>query len=291
MQKEMDAKRSRAGEAARRDGEEGRRCSPRTPAREKQEQFERKRRDAARLADDFQKELEKKEPVLLQKVLQDVSGVIERVGKEKGYYLIVEKRGARRPVRLRRGRPHRGGHPRQYDRRGRREGRRSRSGDDQRPGSRSASSRKSLQAQPRWRSGPGCHRGGAAGERRARPDLLPDRSPATATPRGHVTRGRVPRAARRPGPARSDPALRMRRSRPSSSCSACSTRRCPTPAGVDRTAVVAPEARIDPQRLGGAAVRGGEPRGDRARRARLHALVLRRAPAWRSARTPSSTRT
>src|SRR5262249_27829125 len=62
--------------------------------RDKQEQFERKRRDAARMMDDFQKELEKKESVLLQKVLQDVSGVIERIGKEKGYYLIVEKRGA-----------------------------------------------------------------------------------------------------------------------------------------------------------------------------------------------------
>src|SRR5689334_3795451 len=62
--------------------------------REKQELFERKRRDAARLADDFQKELERKESTLLQKVLQDVSGIIERVGKDRGYYLIVEKRGA-----------------------------------------------------------------------------------------------------------------------------------------------------------------------------------------------------
>jgi outer membrane protein len=62
--------------------------------REKQEQFERKRRDAARAADDFQKELEKKEAALLQKVLQEVGGVIERVGKEKNYYMIVEKRNA-----------------------------------------------------------------------------------------------------------------------------------------------------------------------------------------------------
>jgi outer membrane protein len=62
--------------------------------REKQEQFERKRRDAARAADDFQKELEKKEAALLQKVLQEVGGVIERLGKEKNYYLIVEKRNA-----------------------------------------------------------------------------------------------------------------------------------------------------------------------------------------------------
>jgi outer membrane protein len=62
--------------------------------REKQEQFERKRRDAARAADDFQKELEKKEAALLQKVLQEVGGVIEKLGKEKSYYMIVEKRNA-----------------------------------------------------------------------------------------------------------------------------------------------------------------------------------------------------
>ena len=46
--------------------------------REKQEQFDRKRRDAARAADDYQKELEKKEGQLLQKVLQEVGGVIEK---------------------------------------------------------------------------------------------------------------------------------------------------------------------------------------------------------------------
>jgi outer membrane protein len=62
--------------------------------RDKQEQFERKRRDAARAADDFQKELEKKEASLLQKVLQEVGGVIERLGKERNYYMIVEKRNA-----------------------------------------------------------------------------------------------------------------------------------------------------------------------------------------------------
>jgi len=62
--------------------------------REKQEVFARKRRDAARMMDDFQKELEKKEQSLLQRVLQDLSGVIEKVGKDRGYYMIVEKRGA-----------------------------------------------------------------------------------------------------------------------------------------------------------------------------------------------------
>ena len=62
--------------------------------REKQDAFDRKRRDATRLVDDFQKELEKKEQGLLQKVLQDISGIIERLGKERKYLLIVEKRGA-----------------------------------------------------------------------------------------------------------------------------------------------------------------------------------------------------
>jgi outer membrane protein len=62
--------------------------------REKQDAFDRKRRDATRLVDDFQKELEKKEQGLLQRVLQDVAGVIERVGKEKKFHMIVEKRGA-----------------------------------------------------------------------------------------------------------------------------------------------------------------------------------------------------
>jgi outer membrane protein len=93
MQKEMDGKR---GELEKLRDEMEKKGALLTPEarREKQEQFERKRRDAARMADDFQKELEKKESVLLQKVLQDVSGIIDRVGKEKNYYLIVEKRGA-----------------------------------------------------------------------------------------------------------------------------------------------------------------------------------------------------
>jgi outer membrane protein len=93
MQKEMDAKRTELEKLREEIEKKGALLTP-DARRERQEQFERKRRDAARLADDFQKELEKKEATLLQKVLQEVSGVIERVGKEKGYYLIVEKRGA-----------------------------------------------------------------------------------------------------------------------------------------------------------------------------------------------------
>ena len=62
--------------------------------REKEETLQRKVRDLRRVVDDFQKELERKEQGLTQRILQDLTGVIERVGKERGYLLILEKRGA-----------------------------------------------------------------------------------------------------------------------------------------------------------------------------------------------------
>ena len=93
MQREMDAKRVEL-EKLREEIEKKGPLMTADARRDKQDQFERKRRDAARLADDFQKELEKKEQGLLQKVLQDVSGVVERVGKQRGFALIVERRGA-----------------------------------------------------------------------------------------------------------------------------------------------------------------------------------------------------
>ena len=93
MQKEMDAKKVELDKLREDLEKKGALLTP-DNRREKQEQFERKRRDAQRLADDFQKELERKESALLQKVLQDLSGVIDQLGREKGYYLIVEKRGA-----------------------------------------------------------------------------------------------------------------------------------------------------------------------------------------------------
>jgi len=93
MQREMDGKRVELEKLREELEKKGALLTPEA-RRDKQDQFERKRRDAARLADDFQKELERKEALLLQKVLQDVSGIIERIGKEKGYYLVVEKRGA-----------------------------------------------------------------------------------------------------------------------------------------------------------------------------------------------------
>jgi outer membrane protein len=93
MQKEMDGKRVELEKLREEIEKKGALLTPEA-RRDKQESFERKRRDAARLADDFQKELERKEAQLLQKVLQEVSGIIEKLGKDRGYYLIVEKRGA-----------------------------------------------------------------------------------------------------------------------------------------------------------------------------------------------------
>ena len=93
MQKEMDGKRQELEKLRDELEKKGPLMQPEA-RREKTETFERKRRDAARMMDDFQKELEKKEQTLLQRVLQELSGVIEKLGKDKGYYMIVEKRGA-----------------------------------------------------------------------------------------------------------------------------------------------------------------------------------------------------
>jgi outer membrane protein len=90
MQKEMDAKR---GELDKLREELDKKGSLMTAdaRRDREEVMERKRRDATRLADDFQRELGRKEQQLAQKEMQDISGVIERVGKQKGYYLVLER--------------------------------------------------------------------------------------------------------------------------------------------------------------------------------------------------------
>jgi outer membrane protein len=90
MQKEMDNKRTEL-EKLRDELEKKGALMTADARRDKQDTFERKRRDAARLADDFGKELEKKEAELLQRVLREVGGIIERVGRERGYYLILER--------------------------------------------------------------------------------------------------------------------------------------------------------------------------------------------------------
>jgi outer membrane protein len=62
--------------------------------REREEALERKRRDGARVTDDFRRDLARKEQQLLVRLQQDLVGVIEKLGKQKGYYMIVERRGA-----------------------------------------------------------------------------------------------------------------------------------------------------------------------------------------------------
>ena len=62
--------------------------------REKTEALERKTRDIRRLLDDLEKELQKKEQTMGQKILRDLEGIFTRVGKEKGYAMIIERRQA-----------------------------------------------------------------------------------------------------------------------------------------------------------------------------------------------------
>ncbi|MGH7321768.1 MAG: OmpH family outer membrane protein [Candidatus Rokuibacteriota bacterium] len=62
--------------------------------REKEEALQRRIRDYRRFAEDSEKELQRKAQVLEQRMLQELSGLIERFGKERGYLLILEKRGA-----------------------------------------------------------------------------------------------------------------------------------------------------------------------------------------------------
>ena len=93
MQKEMDVKRVELDKLRDELEKKGPLMTP-DARREREESMERKRRDATRLADDFQRELGRKEQVLAQKVLLDITTVIERVGKQKGYYLVLERRGA-----------------------------------------------------------------------------------------------------------------------------------------------------------------------------------------------------
>ena len=93
MQKEMDGKRVEL-DKLRDELEKKGSLMTADARRDREEVMERKRRDATRLADDFQRELGRKEQVLAQKVLQDLTTVIERVGKQKGFYLVLERRGA-----------------------------------------------------------------------------------------------------------------------------------------------------------------------------------------------------
>ncbi len=93
MQKDVDTRRAEV-EKLRDDLEKKGLVLSADAKREKEETLQRKVRDLRRVVDDFQKELEKKEQGLTQRILQELSGVIEQLGKERGYLLILEKRGA-----------------------------------------------------------------------------------------------------------------------------------------------------------------------------------------------------
>lgn len=93
MQKEMDGRKQELDKLR----EEIEKKGPLMTAdarREKEEAFERKRRDASRLVDDFQRELGKREQLLARRVLQEVTVVVERVAREKGYQLVLERQNS-----------------------------------------------------------------------------------------------------------------------------------------------------------------------------------------------------
>jgi len=90
MQKQVDAQRAEL-EKIRDELEKKGQLLSADARRERQELLERKVRDARRLVDDLQGTLQKKEEAMLAKVLQDVSGLIQKVGKEKGLALVLER--------------------------------------------------------------------------------------------------------------------------------------------------------------------------------------------------------
>jgi outer membrane protein len=93
MQKDVDTRRVEVDKLREELEKKGLVLSPEAK-REKDETLQRKVRDLRRLVDDFQKELEKKEQGATGRILQELTGVIEQIGKERGYLLIIEKRGA-----------------------------------------------------------------------------------------------------------------------------------------------------------------------------------------------------
>lgn len=93
MQREMDARRQEIDKLREELDKKGTLLTA-DVRREKEDTLERKRRDATRLADDFQRDLVRKEQQVLARVQQEVSGVIERLGKQRGFYMILEMRNA-----------------------------------------------------------------------------------------------------------------------------------------------------------------------------------------------------
>ncbi len=90
MQKQVDGQRVEVEKMRDELEKKGQLLSPEA-RREKQEALERKVRDVRRLVDDLQASLQKKEEALLAKVLQDLGGLVQKVGKDKGFTMILER--------------------------------------------------------------------------------------------------------------------------------------------------------------------------------------------------------
>jgi len=90
MQKQVDAQRAELEKLKDELDKKGQLLSAEA-RREKQETLERKVRDARRLVDDLQGSLQRKEEAMLGKVLQDVGGLVQKIGKEKGYAIVLER--------------------------------------------------------------------------------------------------------------------------------------------------------------------------------------------------------
>jgi outer membrane protein len=93
MQKDVDNRRSEV-EKLREELEKKGLVLSADAKREKEETYQRKVRDLRRLAEDLEKELQRKEQKLTQGILQELTALIERVGKERSFLLILERRSA-----------------------------------------------------------------------------------------------------------------------------------------------------------------------------------------------------
>lgn len=59
--------------------------------RDKEKEFERKKRDLADLYRDYREEVQQAEVAGFQPILKDLNAVIEKIGAEQGYTVILEK--------------------------------------------------------------------------------------------------------------------------------------------------------------------------------------------------------
>jgi outer membrane protein len=91
MQKQVDTLQSDLAKLKDELEKKGQLLSPEV-RKEKQDTMERKVRDLRRLADDFEKDLAKKDRELMVKFARDLQGVVQKVGKERGYTIIVDAR-------------------------------------------------------------------------------------------------------------------------------------------------------------------------------------------------------